>query len=65
MKVLNSRQADYGLAFIDQKKFNLLMFTSARESSTGKGEDAWTGESFSDIYVSRKDRKGQWSTPVN
>ena len=63
MKAFNSKQSDYGVAFIEQKRFTQLMFTSSRESSVGKGTDAWTGESFSDIYVSRKDRKGQWGTP--
>ena len=65
MKVFNSKQSDYGVAFIDQKKFSSLVFTSSRDASTGKDIDAWTGENFSDIFVSRKDRKGDWSSPVS
>ncbi|NOX84616.1 MAG: OmpA family protein [Chlorobi bacterium] len=62
VKDINSREADFAPAF-GNSNFNELVFTSTREGSTGKEEDKWTGQSFSDLWVAKLDRKGEWSTP--
>ncbi len=63
VKKLNSRAADFAPAFLSDN-YNELVFTSTREGVTGKAIDKWTGQNFSDFFVARQDRKGEWSTPV-
>ena len=63
VKKLNSRAADFAPAFLSAN-YNELVFTSTREGVTGKSTDKWTGQNFSDLFVARQDRKGEWSTPV-
>lgn len=62
-KPLNSKEADFSAAYAD-KLYNTVIFTSSRQASTGKGMDDWTGQSFSDLFISKLDPKGLWSTPV-
>jgi len=62
VKDINSREADFSPAY-GNSNFNELVFTSTREGSTGKEEDKWTGQSFSDLWMAKIDRKGEWSTP--
>jgi len=62
-KILNSKEDDYAPAYAD-KKFGSLLFTSDRNGATGREVDNWTGFSFSDLFLSRIDRKGDWSKPV-
>jgi peptidoglycan-associated lipoprotein len=57
MKEFNSRESDFATAYAGRPNtFTEIYFTSTREGSTGKGEDGWTGESFSDIYVTEAER---------
>jgi len=62
-KKFNSRDDDFSPAFAD-KKYNSLLFTSSRDGSTGNSIDDWTGQNFSDIFIVKKDRKGEWSSPA-
>ncbi len=62
-KKINSKQSDFAPTYAD-KFYRSIIFTSAREGSTGDGEDEWTGMSFSDLYYSKTDNRGAWSTPV-
>src|ERR1039457_2152335 len=62
-KKLNSKDDDFAPAYSDKNHQNLI-FTSDRPASTGKDVDNWTGLEFSDIFMSRKDRKGDWSNPT-
>ena len=62
-KVLNSRESDFSATYAD-KLYNTIIFTSTREAATGKDMDNWTGQNFSDLFISKLDPKGQWSTPV-
>jgi peptidoglycan-associated lipoprotein len=62
-KKINGKDDDYAPAYAD-KTHNSIIFTSDRESATGKNIDDWTGKRFSDLFVARKDRKGDWSTPI-
>lgn len=63
LRRMNSREDDFSPAY-SEPTGNGLIFTSAREGSTGKKEDEWTGMSFTDLYFSRQDTKGDWSNPV-
>jgi len=63
MKFFNSRQADFSPAFASDD-YTVVYLTSSRDAATGKSISAVTGEKFSDIFVSKQDRKGTWSQPV-
>jgi peptidoglycan-associated lipoprotein len=63
MRRFNSRQSDFSPYWAD-KKYKAIVFTSTREGTIGKGSDGWTGQSFSDLFISTQDRKGAWSEPV-
>ncbi len=62
-KQLNSKESDFAPTYAD-KLYNTLIFTSTRDAATGKDMDNWTGQNFSDLFISKLDPKGQWSTPV-
>jgi peptidoglycan-associated lipoprotein len=63
VKGLNSRESDFAPTYSNEEH-NSLIFTSTRDGSKGKGTDEWTNMSFSDLFQSRQDVKGVWSTPV-
>ena len=63
MKFFNSKFNDFSPCFA-KEDYSVVYFTSSRENSSGNEQHGATGENFSDIYVSIKDRKGAWSTPV-
>jgi len=63
MKYFNSRQSDYSPYFAEDD-YKIVYFTSSREEATGNDLHGATGENFSDIFLSRMDRKGKWSVPV-
>jgi len=63
LRRMNSREDDFSPAYSEPTS-NAIIFTSAREGSTGKKEDEWTGMSFTDLYYTRQDKKGDWSNPV-
>ncbi|MEI6122110.1 MAG: OmpA family protein [Bacteroidota bacterium] len=63
VKKFNSRQSDYSPYWAD-KNYKAIIFTSDREGSTGTGVDGWTGQSFSDLYITTLDKKGAWSEPL-
>lgn len=60
---INSKFSDFSPAWAD-KKMNNLLFTSMRDGSTGNRTDGTFGQSFSDIYEVKLDKKGSWSTPM-
>lgn len=62
-KVLNSKESDFSVSYAD-KLYNTIVFTSTRDAATGKDTDNWTAQNFSDLFISKLDPKGQWSTPV-
>jgi len=63
VKGLNSRESDFAPTYASEN-YNSLIFTSTREGSMGKDVDEWTNQGFSDLFISRMDVKGEWSTPV-
>jgi len=62
-KKISTRDDDFAPAYAD-RNFNSIIFTSNRDAATGKYKDNWTGMKFTDLFFSRKDRKGEWSNPV-
>jgi len=62
MAQFNSKQSDFAPAYAD-KKSQVLYFTSTREGSTGGKIDAGLGQVYSDIYETKVDKNGKWSTP--
>ncbi len=70
-KKLNTKENDWAPAWGNPTKKNQLMISSSREGSKGKGTDVWTGQSYSDIYLSEKpkskstDWPGEWSEPLS
>ncbi len=63
MAELNSPFFDFSMAF-SSKKGEEIVFSSTRQASTGTGEDPITGESFTDLFFSERDKKGKWSVPA-
>lgn len=61
---LNTLDMDFAPAWYG-KGYKQLILTSTREGSTGKEFDSWTGQSFSDLWITALDKKGSWSTPVS
>ena len=62
-KDLNSRGSDFAPAYA-RDDFGMVFLTSSREEATGKQDNGATGQNFTDIFESRLDKKGKWSTPV-
>jgi peptidoglycan-associated lipoprotein len=62
-KKINGKDDDYAPTYAD-KTHNSIIFTSDRDASMGKDVDNWTGKKFSDFFLARKDRKGDWNTPI-
>ena len=63
IKKINSKVDDFAPSYAD-KFYNSIIFTSAREGSTGKDTDDWTGQNFSDLFFAKMDRKKTWNNPV-
>jgi peptidoglycan-associated lipoprotein len=60
---INSRESDFAPAY-GGRTYNTIIFTSTRKEATGKQKDEWTGQKFSDLFISRANRQGEWSKPV-
>ncbi len=63
LKELNSRSADFSPAF-GRDDFGVIYFTSSRDDAAGNKTHGATGQSFTDIFESRLDKKSKWSIPV-
>ncbi|MEG1498589.1 MAG: OmpA family protein [Bacteroidales bacterium] len=62
IRKINSRDGDWNPKYYTPTG-DIIAFTSTREGVTGKKLDAWTGQRFSDIFVSKIDAKGDWCVP--
>ncbi|MDI9338991.1 MAG: OmpA family protein [Sediminibacterium sp.] len=62
MALLNSKASDYSPSFSD-KKYQSIYFTSRRDGALGSTEQN-IGANYADIYESKLDKNGKWSTPV-
>lgn len=63
LKYFNSRGIDFSPAFA-RDDYQVVYFTSSRDEALGNSLHGATGQDFTDIFVSRLDRKGKWSVPV-
>jgi peptidoglycan-associated lipoprotein len=63
LKDLNSNDFDFSPAY-GRDDFGVIYFTSSRDDATGNQTSGATGQSFTDIFESRLDKKGKWSTPL-
>jgi peptidoglycan-associated lipoprotein len=63
LKDLNSKDSDFSPAY-GRDDFGVIYFTSSREDAAGNKTHGATGQSFTDIFESRLDKKSKWSTPV-
>ena len=62
MSLINSKESDYSPSFSD-KKYQTIIFTSRRDGTLG-GQELNTGNNHSDIFETKVDKNGKWSTPV-
>jgi peptidoglycan-associated lipoprotein len=63
LKEINSKESDFSPAY-GRDDFGLIYFTSSRDDAAGSKTHGATGQSFTDIFESRIDKKSKWSTPV-
>ena len=64
MPMINSKEADFSPCYAD-KKYNTLYFTSTREGVIGGASiDNGTGDVYSDLFETKVDKNGKWSTPI-
>ena len=59
---LNSRRSDFSPALFGDD-WDQLYWTSTRPQATGDDLSGITGTKYADIFFSKKDDKGKWSTP--
>lgn len=60
--LLNSRRADFSPALFGDD-WDQLYWTTTRPQATGDELSGITGTKYADIFFSKKDDKGKWSTP--
>ena len=63
LKDLNSKESDFSPVY-GREDFGLIYFTSSRDGAAGSKTHGATGQSYTDIFESRMDKKNKWSTPV-
>lgn len=62
MAQINSKDYDFAPTYGD-KKHTSLIFTSKREGQTGSKVDPVSGTMYSDLFETKVDKNGKWSTP--
>lgn len=62
MALINSKESDFSPAYAD-KKSTTLIFTSTRPGGQGS-MDITNGQNHSDLYETKLDKNGKWSTPA-
>ena len=63
MPLVNSRNSDYSPAF-GNGEYTEMYFTSSRAGGLTDKIDERTGETFSDVYFTKINKKGKWSAPI-
>lgn len=61
-KLFNSRRSDFAPMF-PPKNFDQLYFTSTTEKATGTNKSEITGMKKGDLWVAKKNEKGEWQRP--
>jgi peptidoglycan-associated lipoprotein len=60
---INTKFRDYAPCYAN-RRMDELIFTSNRKGSTGDAVDENLGENYSDLFDTKRDKNGKWSTPV-
>ena len=63
MPLINSRFSDFSPSF-GNGEYSEVYFTSSRSGGFSNKIDDRTGETFTDIYSTKLNKKGKWSVPV-
>ena len=63
MQQINTKDWDYAPSYAD-KKYTTLYFSSTREGVVGGTIDPNLGENYADIFETKVDKNGKWSTPT-
>jgi peptidoglycan-associated lipoprotein len=63
MAIFNSRYEDFSPTFAS-KKYDMVIFSSNREGSKGNRTNRITGQGFTDLWYTKRDRKGKWGIPA-
>ena len=63
MPLINSRFSDFSPSF-GNGEYSEVFFTSSRSGGFSNKIDDRTGETFTDIYSSKLNKKGKWSVPI-
>lgn len=60
-KYLNSKRNDFSPSVDEKSGYDHVYFSSTRDESKGKKTSGITGEKFSDLYLTKFERRGKWS----
>ena len=63
MPLINSRFSDFSPSF-GNGEYSEVYFTSSRSGGFSNKIDDRTGETFTDIYSTKLNKKGKWSVPI-
>lgn len=63
MVQINTKDLDYAPMYAERKKYGTLLFSSTRQGATGD-IDPNLGQLFADIFMTKIDKNGKWSTPT-
>ena len=61
-KLLNSRRSDFAPMYLD-KNHDILYYTTTNEKATGDNKSEITGMKKGDIWMTKKNEKGEWQRP--
>lgn len=59
---MNSRRSDFS-PMLTGENYDLLYITTTRDGVIGNDRSSITGENFCDIFLAKKDVRGQWQAP--
>ncbi len=62
-KLFNSRRSDYSPMYFD-KNYDILYYTTTNEKVTGENKSDITGIKNGDIWMAKKNEKGEWQRPA-
>ncbi|MDE6019242.1 MAG: OmpA family protein [Muribaculaceae bacterium] len=62
-KLFNSRRSDYAPMYLD-KNYDILYYTTTNEKVTGENKSDITGIKNGDIWMAKKNEKGEWQRPT-
>ncbi len=63
-KQFNSKRNDFCPSVDEKSGYDHVYFSSTRDEAKGKKKSGITGEKFSDIFVTKLDRKQEWTDAV-